>query len=224
MSSLEKAFKSSQRLHRERVNTNRRGFLERKKDYKVRAAEYNKRAKTLKSLKQKVLDKNPDEFYFHMKNSRVVDGVHFELRKDDDEHTPEELKVIQSQDLNYVNYKRSIDLKKIEKMKQQYHMIDVEGKPANQHIFFVEDSKDAKKVKIADKMKMDSKLLKMGFNFANPAALKNVSIEDVKDSHRTKDLKYRQLENKVQREELLKNVGEKMQIKVNICKHLFIHV
>ena len=105
MGSFDKAFKSKARVHRERVNILRKGFLERKKDYKVRAREFNRREGVITKLRKKVLDKNPNEFHFHMKSSRLVDGVHYEIRKDDVELSPDELKLVQSQDLNYLHHR-----------------------------------------------------------------------------------------------------------------------
>lgn len=45
-------------------------------DYRVRAQDANKKRAEIKRLRQKVLEKNPDEFYFHMKNASLVAGVH----------------------------------------------------------------------------------------------------------------------------------------------------
>lgn len=213
MGNFDKAFKSKQRMHRERVNVLRKGFLERKKDYQVRAAEYNRRQKTISKLRKKTLEKNPNEFYFHMKKSHLVDGVHYEIRDDDEEQSPEELKLMQTQDLNYINYKRSIDLNKIERLKSELHLIDMNEKPRNKHTFFVENDSEKKKFNFSQKMKVDPELLEMGFNIANPSSIKNVSAADIEASSEVKALKYRRLENKIKREEFLKTLSEKMQLK-----------
>ena len=87
------------------------------------------------------MDKNLDEFYFHMINSKLKNGVHFENRKD--EYSDEEIKLMRSQDFNYVKLKRAIQFNKIEKLKSNLYLIDVEDKPKN-HIFFVDSKKEAK--------------------------------------------------------------------------------
>lgn len=79
-----KAHKMAQRLHRERRQPQHRkkmGYLEKKKDYKKRAIDHQMKAERLKKLKNKALERNPNEFHFHMLNSRIVDGVHQELVK-----------------------------------------------------------------------------------------------------------------------------------------------
>ena len=79
-----KAHKLAQRLHRERRQPEHRrkfGYLEKKQDYKKRAIDHQQKAERLKKLKNKALERNPNEFNFHMINSRIVDGVHEELVK-----------------------------------------------------------------------------------------------------------------------------------------------
>lgn len=213
MGSFDKAFKSRARVHRERANVLRKGFLERKKDYKVRAKEFNRRENVVTKLRQKALDKNPNEFYFHMKSSRLMDGVHYEIRKDDEELSPQEMKLMQTQDLNYINYKRQMDSKKIEKLQSELHFTDSRDKPKNKHTFFVNNKEEKKTINFAEKMNVDPELLQMGFNIANPESLKNVSLKDIEASNQVKALKYRRLENKIKREEFLKTLSGKMQIK-----------
>ena len=94
MSSLKNAAKSTQRTHKERHQPSERsefGLLEKKKDYKLRAKDYNEKKATLRKLRKKALNKNPDEFYFHMVNSKIEGGVHKEKSKEET-LTPEQVK------------------------------------------------------------------------------------------------------------------------------------
>ena len=74
---LKKAAKAAGRNHQERGQLSSRkhlGLLEKKKDYRERARDFNRKKSAIKRLQQKALNKNPDEFYFHMINSRLEGG------------------------------------------------------------------------------------------------------------------------------------------------------
>lgn len=157
MSSLRNAVKRV--THKERSQpTNRAhlGILEKKKDYKIRAKNYHHKQDVLRTLREKASMKNPDEFYFGMKNSALDEGRHRKLaaaeaREREAEIGHEAVKIMKSQDLNYVRMQAAKDLKKIERMQASMHFLGVEeGNTSNKHTVFVHDKEQAEKFDVAD--------------------------------------------------------------------------
>lgn len=85
------------------------GFLEKKKDYKVRANDFQKKQKKYKTLVEQTRTKNPDEFYFQMDNSKIIDGENYTINKEDDRKQVIQKRINNHQKiLNLVNHKRSV--------------------------------------------------------------------------------------------------------------------
>ena len=76
----------------------------------------------IKTLKKKANERNPDEFYFNMHKSKVVDGKHTKLINGSLDN--DTIKLLKTQDMNYILFKKSIDDKKIDKLQANLHMID----------------------------------------------------------------------------------------------------
>ena len=94
------------RTHKERSQPGSRkklGLLEKHKDYLVRSKDYKKKKEIIKTLKTKASERNPDEFYFKMHNTQVVDGLHTEVTKGLDIDT---IKLLKTQDLSYIIHKK----------------------------------------------------------------------------------------------------------------------
>lgn len=62
------------------------------------------------NLKKKILDKNPDEFYFNMAKTEIKDGAH-RLRKQNQEFTEDEIRLMKSQDKNYIKMHQQMEFK-----------------------------------------------------------------------------------------------------------------
>ncbi|KAJ6503305.1 u3 small nucleolar RNA-associated protein 11 [Mycena vitilis] len=103
----------SQLAHRARL-----GILEKHADYVKRARDYHSKQDRLTRLKQKVAERNKDEFYFSMSKQASKGGLHVTDRGN--VALPQDIvKVLKTQDENYVRTMRTAGLKKIDKLKAQ---------------------------------------------------------------------------------------------------------
>lgn len=219
MSSWKKAAKATQKTHRERHQPEARkhlGLLEKKKDYVARAKDYNEKQQTLKLLRKRALNKNPDEFHFHMINSKIENGIHREKYKDDT-HTPEQIKLMNTQDLNYIEYKRNIEAKKVDRLQSQLHLIDAANKVKNQHIFFVDDPEERKNFDLAKKLDTHPALLSRRTNRPRLSRLKDMKLPEIDEAQleeleRLKENSYEKLRKRMLRERELTIVQQKLEM------------
>ena len=219
MSSWKKAAKSTQKTHRERHQPESRqhlGLLEKKKDYVARAKDHHDKQKTLKLLRRRALNKNPDEFYFHMINSKIDKGVHREKSKDDTS-TPEQIQLMETQDIKYVAHKRNIEAKKIDKLQSQLHMIDVVNQTKNKHIFFTDDSKELRDFDLAKRLDTHPALLSRRTNRPKLSRLKDMKLPKFDQTllgkiEQQKHMSYKELQKRIDRERELTVVQQKLEI------------
>lgn len=121
MNSLKKYIPKRKYKERGQLESRKRlGFLEKKKDYKVRAEDYHKKESKYKKLVESARTKNPDEFYFQMNNSKIIDGENFTLREDSDRVKVVNQRLSNHQKvLNLVNHKRSQLMKSTKKLEEE---------------------------------------------------------------------------------------------------------
>lgn len=216
MSTWNKAAKVNQKTHRERQQLRNRshlGFLEKKKDYKRRANYVNQKKQILKSLKKRALNRNPDEYYFHMINSKVISGIHREKRKEL-KHSPEQIALMQTRDLKYVNMKRTIEEKKIEKLKSELHFIDKAKEVRNSHIFFLDSDKEAKNFDLAKHLNTHPSLVNRRYNRPRLEDLEKISVPEVNVKNYKK---YTELEKRMKRAQELTIVQRKLELKRHVA-------
>lgn len=222
MSSWKKASKSNQRVHRERAQPAARaelGLLEKKKDYKRRAEDQHQKDDTLKLLRKRALTRNPDEFYHHMINSKVEGGKHVE-REQEDEHTPAQVRLMETQDLKYVGMKRTMETNKIRRLQGKLHMTEVANRTRNKHVFFVDgDEKDAAAFDVAEHLQTHPDLLGRKTNRPRLDQLERIVVAGGADMatiaamNEEREKSYRELQRRIEREKELTIIQQKMELK-----------
>eukprot|EP00249_Psilotum_nudum_P020928 c27904_g1_i1 orf=878-1570(+) len=145
MSSLRNSVK--RRAHKERAQPGYRkkyGLLEKHKDYVLRARDFHRKEETINLLRQKAADKNPDEFYYKMINSKSVGGIH-RPQSTAKQYTHEELQLMKTQDIGYVLNKVQSEQKKVERLRAVLHSLD--QPQSNKHVYFADDREEVKDLK-----------------------------------------------------------------------------
>lgn len=106
--------------------------------------------------------KNPDEFYFGMKNSLLENGRHRKLAAAEAKEREAEIghdavKIMKSQDLGYVRMQATKDLKKVEKMQASLQFLGndgqdqlVDGIKRKKHTIFVHNKTQAENFDVAE--------------------------------------------------------------------------
>lgn len=125
------------RVHLERhqpASRQRLGYLEKHKDYIKRAKDFHRKQDTLKLLHRKAAFKNDDEFAFSMVRYQHNDG---RLKKKGKTASTDELKLLESQDAQYVGMRELADKKAAGRQGESLHFLDADRH--NKHTVFVDD-------------------------------------------------------------------------------------
>mmetsp|Transcript_30276 Transcript_30276/g.34513 ORF Transcript_30276/g.34513 Transcript_30276/m.34513 type:complete len:269 (-) Transcript_30276:99-905(-) len=227
MSSLRNAVKRI--THKERSQPRARaslGLLEKKKDYKIRAKDFHKKEDLIQAMKQRASMRNPDEFYFGMKNTQINEyGKHVKTdralqdeRKDDLD--PEAIRIMKDQDLSYIRMQKQKDLKKMERLSKNLHFIennddDEQPRGKGKHTVFVNTQEEAQNFNEADHFDTVPELTGRSFNRIRKADLikeaaattKKSSIKDQKRLNKklakARSSAYRELEGRKKRLKIL---------------------
>ncbi|KAJ4385888.1 hypothetical protein N0V85_008012 [Neurospora sp. IMI 360204] len=132
MSSLRNSVQ--RRSHKERaqpLERQRLGLLEKKKDYQKRAKDYKKKQEVLKSLRQKVAEKNEDEFYFGMMSRKGAgSAITYDGKKRNFTGTVEgdrgnkamdveTVRLLKTQDLGYLRTMRNVAAKEVRELMER---------------------------------------------------------------------------------------------------------
>ena len=182
MSSLRNAVKRI--THKERSQPQRRahlGFLEKKKDYIVRAKDYHRKEDRINAMKQRAAMRNPDEFYFGMHNAQVKDAKHrkteeAERRIFEEQVGVDTVRIMKDQDLSYVRMQKHKDAKKVEKLRSSLHLLEAPSK-MRKHTVFVDSQEAAESFDAAKHFGTHPELVGRSFNRPRIESLKNAAME-----------------------------------------------
>ena len=186
MSSLRNAVKRI--THKERAQPQHRsnlGILQKKSDYKKRAIDYHRKEDRIRAAQTKASMRNPDEFYFGMKNAQVEDGKH---RKTDEARQKEfdasvgheVIRVMKDQDLSYVRMQKQRDLKKVERLQANLHFIEGGNSSVGKkrkHTIFVDSVEEAEGFDVAKHFDTLPELAGRAFNRPRIGSLKKAALE-----------------------------------------------
>ncbi|KAF9084993.1 UTP11-like, U3 small nucleolar ribonucleoprotein [Mortierella sp. AM989] len=238
MSSLRNAV--HRRNHKERSQPLARqkfGLLEKKKDYVVRARDYHSKQDRLKAMREKASFRNPDEFYFKMINTKTKDGVHITERNEKFSH--DFMKLLNTQDLNYVTRQRDIGRKRVERMQEGLILMDDDvhdefadeeeekvgsskaQKPKN-HIVFVDNEAEVKTFDAAKHFDTASELVHRKFNRPRTAQLKkeltisNIEKAEIKATAKERQRSLTELASRMEREETMSKLEQEMTLRKNL--------
>ncbi|XP_060547381.1 probable U3 small nucleolar RNA-associated protein 11 [Pantherophis guttatus] len=224
MAAFTKAAKSRQRQHLERGQLSSRkslGLLEKKADYRLRAADFHKKRDALQALRRRAQEKNPDEFYFRMTRTPLQDGVHV-ISQQEAESTPEQQKLLKTQDLKYVEMKRAAEVKKIEQLKSELHLLEAEGKQPNKHLFFFDTKKEVQEFDVALHLNTAPELVSRVYNRPTLETLKKNAVSGITTDGQLQRLarqrkgQYSLLRQRIERERKMFVIAQKLQTRKDL--------
>lgn len=216
MSKWVKAKKSMRRPYKERGQLTERkhlGLLEKHKDYVLRARDYHRKQARLKIMHEKARNKNPDEFYYKMVNTSLKEGRHVEAQPEES-YSQEELELMKTQDVKYLDMKLSMETKKIERLKSSLHLLNDDGEPSNTHTIFVDTPEEVSKFDTVEHFQTTPEMVSRTYNRLTTDQLSRGgatgSKVDTKALNNECAGQYKELNSRIQRHKQLKVVTQKM--------------
>lgn len=151
MSSLRNAVQ--RRNHRERAQPAERakwGLLEKRSDYKLRAADHKTKTRKIKALQNKAADRNEDEFYFSMVNNSTKNGVRISKRGEANNGGAggsmdvDVVRLMKTQDVGYLRTMLQRTRKERKRCEEKVVLgeTEIELKPGDGRIVFGEDGEE----------------------------------------------------------------------------------
>lgn len=209
--------------HRERsqiASRARYGLLEKKKDYKLRADDYHQKEAQLKILKEKAKYANEDEYFHAMVNKKTnKDGILLDDSELGETLNHEQIRLLKSQDLNYVNVVTSRESKKVEKSLNNVGVFKANGS----HTVFVDDENQFKNFKAENHFNTTKELINKRENRLKVDQLldENTQLDNglsIEDRIIKKKFELEELRDRIDRENKLKAVRQKLILQKEMMK------
>lgn len=208
--------------HRERSQISSRskfGLLEKKKDYKLRADDYHKKEAQLKILKEKAKYANEDEYFHAMVNKKTnKDGILVDNSELGETLNHDQIRLLKSQDLNYVNVVTSRESKLVEKAMNNVGVFKASGN----HTVFVDGDNEFKNFSAEKHFNTTKELVNKRENRLKVSQLLDEGTQvdelSIEDRILRKKLELEELRDRIDRENKLKAVRQKLVMQKEMMK------
>ncbi|KAA8913269.1 small-subunit processome [Sphaerosporella brunnea] len=202
MSALRNAVQ--RRNHKERAQPYERqkwGLLEKRKDYRLRAADHKAKKAKLSILRSLAKDRNPDEFAFGMVSSRTRDGGVRVAERKNTELDQDQVKLLKTQDAGYLRVQSDMERRKIEELEKGLAFV---GASQGKHTVFVNEVEEARKFDAAEHFGTHPELVGRRFNRPRLEQLAEGEVGEEKKVQSGDDEKLRKRQEQAERKKMQK--------------------
>jgi len=148
------------------------------------------------------------------------DGRHV-IPQAEEKFTQEQLQIMKTQDLKYVQKKLNMETKKIERLQANLHLLnDDDGPPPNTHTIFVDSAEEVASFDPVKHFDTAPEFVTRTFNRPTRDILESQEIAadktTAKELNRERAASYKELNQRVQRSRELRRIAQKMQTQKNL--------
>jgi U3 small nucleolar RNA-associated protein 11 len=147
-----------------------------------------------------------------MINEKLKGGRHV-IPQEEEKFTDDQLKVMKTQDIKYVEMKYRIERKKVERLRSGLHLIS--SQPINTHTIFVDSVEEVTNFEPADHFETEPKMVQHSYNRLTSQQLSvgpplSHTPEAIEKAKRKCEASYRELNQRIHRSKELLRIARKM--------------